>query len=243
MSEYRPDVGEANRVMKLWLLSTLCIATLVGGGELRAAEAQGGRTPARANGSVAVRRLYLLPIGDTPAFLIDTLLVQCRRKLNLPVDTLPRLGSDRAWVDTNRNQIVAERVIASLRQRYPREARNDDVVIGITSADMYIARYSWQFAFGYRPGGGFGQRVAVVSFARMRPEFYNEPRSDGLLVERLRKMVIRYIGVLYFQLPFNTDQKSVLYKDLLGLAELDTMGEELPLGPRRATPSPGGRRP
>lgn len=218
--------------MKPWLLFTFAVATLICG-DLRLAGAQGHtRVDAEA------RRVYVVPIGDTPAFVVDTLVVQCRRKLNLSVDTLPRLSSDRVWVDPERGQIVAERVIASLRQRYPRHTRNDAVIIGIASADMYIARYSWQFAFGYRPGGGSGQRVAVVSTARMTPEFYHEPRNDSLFMERLRKMVVRYIGVLHFQLPFNTDPKSVLYKDLLGLDELDTMGEELPVGPPRAQTSP-----
>lgn len=227
--------------MKPWLLCAICVATLVGG-DLCSAEAQGNRTRVDASRGVGLRRVYLVPIGDTPASLIDTLVDHCRQKLNLSVDTLPRLGSDRVWVDPDRGQIVAERVIASLRQRYPRQARNDAVVIGITSADMYIARSSYQFVFGYRPGGDSGRRVSVISTARMRPSFHDEPPNESLVMERLRKMVIRYIGVLYFQLPFNTDPKSVLYKDLLGLEELDTMGEELPVWPGRTATSPAGRR-
>jgi hypothetical protein len=133
--------------MKPWLLFTFAVATPICG-DLRLADAQ-GRTRVDAEA-----RVYFVPIGDTPAFVVDTLVVQCRRNLNLSVDTLPRLGSDRVWVDPERGQVVAERVIASLRQRYPRHARSDDVIIGIASADMYIARYPWQFAFGYRPGGG-----------------------------------------------------------------------------------------
>jgi predicted Zn-dependent protease len=229
--------------MKPWLLCMICVATFVGG-DMCAAGAQGGnRAQVDSDRGVGARRVYLVPIGDTPASLIDTLIVQCRQKLNLSVDTLPRLGSDRVWLDPDRNQIVAERVIASMRQRYPRHARNDAVIIGITSADMYIARIAWRFAFGFRPGGDTGQRVAVLSTARMTPEFFNEPRNDNLMMERLRKMVIRYLGVLYFELPFNTDPESVLYKDLLGVQELDAMGEDLPHGPRRTTTSPTGRRP
>ena len=233
--------------MKPWLLCTICIATLVGG-DLWAAGGQGSRrrghaNPEAASRDAAVRPVYFVPIGDMPASLIDTLIVHCRQKLSLSVDTLPRLGSDRVWIDPGRNQIVAERVIASLRQRYPRHARNDAVVIGITTADMYIARVPWRFAFGYRPGGDSGRRVAVISTARMTPEFYNHHRNDSLVIERLRKMVVRYLGVLYYQLPFNNDRESVLYKDLLGLDELDTMGEVLPFGPRLAAPPPAVRRP
>jgi hypothetical protein len=91
--------------MKLWLLFTFAVATLICG-DLRFAHAQGHtRVDAEA------RRVYFVPIGDTPAFWVDTLIVQCRRKLNLSVDTLPRLSSDRVWVDPERGQVVAERVM------------------------------------------------------------------------------------------------------------------------------------
>jgi predicted Zn-dependent protease len=229
--------------MKWWRLRTICVATLVGT-SLCTAVAQGDRTREDATRGVGAGPVYLVPIGDTPVSLIDTLIVQCRRKVTLSFETLPRLGSDRVWVDTNRGQIVAERVIASLRQRYPRQARSGAVIIGITSADMYIARLSWRYVFGYRPGGDSGQRDSVISTARMRPSFYDEPPNDSLFMERLRKMVIRYIGVLYFRLPFNADRKSVLYKDLLSRDDLDAMGEELPFGPLRTAASPAtGRRP
>jgi predicted Zn-dependent protease len=218
--------------MKKWLHRAVCVVILVGG-HSGLAEAQGSRTRAADGRRAEGRRVYLVPIGDTPASSIDVLVVQFRRELNLPVDALPRLGSDSTWLDLERDQIVAESVVASLRQRYPRHARNDDVVIGITSADMYIARSSYRFVFGYRPGGNTGQRVAVISSARMNPEFYEQPRDDSLLMERLRKMVTRYVGLLYYELRFNNDPNSVLYKDLLGLDELDTMGGVLPFGPRR----------
>lgn len=227
--------------MKQWLLRAICVALV--GGDLCLAAAQVSQTRMDANRGVGARRVYLVPIGDTPTFLIDALIVHCRQKLHLSVETLPRLGSDRLWVDPDRDQIVAERVVSSLRQRYPRHARNDAVIIGITSADMYIARSSYRFVFGYRPGGDSGQRVSVISTARMSPEFFRQPPNESLLMERLRKMVVRYLGVLYFQLPFNPDPKSVLYKNLLGLDELDAMGEDLPFGPRRDTMSPAGRRP
>lgn len=85
-----------------------------------------------------------------PASLIETLLSQCWRTSDIPIDTLPQIGADRAWVDRLRGQVVAERVIATLRQRYAREVQSDNVVIGIMEDDMYIAHLDWRFAFGYR---------------------------------------------------------------------------------------------
>jgi hypothetical protein len=69
----------------------------------------------------------------------------------------------------------------------------------------------------------------------MRPESYQEPGNDALFLERPRKILIRYIGVLHFGPQFNDDLRSVLYRDLLGIDDQDIMGEELPRGPLRAT--------
>jgi predicted Zn-dependent protease len=93
---------------------------------------------------------------------------------------------------------------------------------------MYIQKLNWRFAFSYRQGGTATQRVAIVSFARMAPQFFGDVPDDGLMIQRLRKMVTKNIGVLCFGLPLSKDPKSVMFGNVMGLEELDAMGEELP---------------
>ena len=64
-------------------------------------------------------------------------------------------------------------------------------MIALVDRDMYIADSTWRFAYGLRAKG----HLAVVSTAHL---------DDGLLgdkTQRLRKMVTKDIGILYFGLP------------------------------------------
>jgi hypothetical protein len=67
--------------------------------------------------------------------------------------------------------------------------------------------------------------LAVLSTARMGPE--PGPFGHQLETARLRKMVTKYIGVMYFGLPQSSDPRSVLYGNILGVPDLDAMGEDL----------------
>ena len=92
------------------------------------------------------------------------------------------------------------------------------IMIGLTTEDMYIAQYSWQFTFSWRQEG----KYAAVSDARMSLGVPSEEQVKA----RLRKMVTKNIGILYYRLPQSNDPRSVLYKDIGGISELDYMGEE-----------------
>jgi hypothetical protein len=50
--------------------------------------------------------------------------------------------------------------------------------------------------------------------------------SEEKAKARLRKMVTKNIGILYYRLPQSNDPRSVLYKNVGGVSELDNMGEE-----------------
>jgi predicted Zn-dependent protease len=177
--------------------------------------------------------LYLVAMGDTAPTVVGNLLEHYRGRLTLPIKELPPLALDTTLIDKQRGQLAAEWAIEAIRQRYPRVVRERAVVIGITDADMFIEKYNWRFAFSYRQTGAPSQRVAIVSFARMDPKFFGEIPDDDLLMRRLRKMVTKNIGVLYFGLPLSKDPKSVMFGNVMGLEELDVMGEELPIQQRR----------
>jgi hypothetical protein len=52
------------------------------------------------------------------------------------------------------------------------------------------------------------------------------PFGDLLESARLRKMATRDIGDLYFGLPLSSDRHSVLYRSILGVPDLDAIGED-----------------
>ena len=134
----------------------------------------------------------------------------------MAIGVLPSLVLPRKAYDTARRQVVAERVLDAVSATYRQAADRRSVVIALVDRDMYIADSTWQFAYGLRSKG----HLAVVSTAHL---------DDGLLgdkTQRLRKMVTKDIGIIYFGLPQSDDPRSVLYKDVLGPKDLDRMSED-----------------
>lgn len=166
-------------------------------------------------------KIYFVPLGDFPSDAVAKLVVHYRDKYGLTIETLPAVPLDPVAINANRDQLIAEEAVALMKDANL-ELVNDPkaILIGLTNVDMYIAKYDWQFTFSWRQEG----RYAVVSGARMN---LGSPAPQADKVEsRLRKMVTKNIGILYYRLPQSDDRRSVLYKSVGGISELDQMGEE-----------------
>ena len=131
--------------------------------------------------------------------------------------------------DRGREQLVGDSLLRRVQETY--SARRPPVAfIAVTDGDLYWAETDWSFAFGVKDSAH-----AVISSARMDPENLGGDPSEELLDRRLRKMVARYVGELYFDLPRSENPRSVLGPALAGVEELDAMGEEF------CPPRPGER--
>jgi predicted Zn-dependent protease len=74
---------------------------------------------------------------------------------SIPVDPATR--------DDSRRQLMAERLVASVRNTVPEHTYNPkQILIGFTSEDIYPTSQNWQFSFGWRQTSLGG---AVVSTA------------------------------------------------------------------------------
>ena len=196
--------------LRIWLCAIL-VATLV-----RGAGAQKTTEP----------QLYFVAIGDVPLDMMEGLVSHFEAKFGVPIRTLPTLAFDRATVDPQRPQIVADELIRAIRRRYATLATDPRTrVIGITPIDMYMAamREQWAFTFSMR---NTDRHFAVVSYARMDPANLGEPPNDELLRSRLRKMITKNIGIMYFGLPAGQDPRSALFGNVLGVDDLDRMTED-----------------
>lgn len=168
------------------------------------------------------RRVYFVPIGDAPTAEINALVDHYKEKFGIDSQVLPPMPLVATDVDPDRQQLIAENLIQSMQQVYPAYAANKSaVLIGITGQDMYPTSTRWQFCFGWR-----GPRVAVVSTARMSLRYPGEPLDEATLPKRLRKVVTKDIGILYYGKSASDNPKSVLYKDILGIQELDQVSED-----------------
>jgi predicted Zn-dependent protease len=169
-------------------------------------------------------QLYFVPIGELASVDLQYLVGYYRQKFQLLVETLPAVPVDSSAFQPLRQQNVAQRLVTLMRNGYPELAADRHAfLIGITEADMYTLDESWNFALGLREG-----RSAVVSSARMDPGHFADgtPVDSALLHRRLVKMISREIGFLYYRLAFSPDAHSVLRESIMGVDDLDEMGEE-----------------
>ncbi|MFY9610718.1 MAG: hypothetical protein WAU45_19170 [Blastocatellia bacterium] len=165
-------------------------------------------------------KLYFVPLEDFPLSTIQDLVDHYKDKYGISIEVLPSVPLSPSVLDTKRQQLIAEELITLMKREF-RSLANDPeaILIGLTNEDMYIANYDWRFAFSHRQE----QKYAVVSSARMTSESFF---SGGTAKSRLRKMVTKNIGILYYHLAQSGDPRSVLYRDIGGTLELDNMGED-----------------
>ncbi len=169
-------------------------------------------------------KVYFVPIGDFPRDQMHELENYCHRKFGLQVPILRTIDVSARDLDGDRGQLVAEKLVTEMRSAFPELAAEPNaIMIGLTSQDMYIAAKDWRFAFGWRDAD---TPTAVVSTARMNLHYSDEPFWSSSANIRLRKVVTKDIGILYYGLPQSDNPKSVLYSGILGIQELDAVGEE-----------------
>jgi hypothetical protein len=172
--------------------------------------------------ALAGRTLYFAPFDDFPVANITMLVEYYRTKYGVEAKVLrPAFLDPNAW-DNERGQVVGESVIASLKAVHGRVVSDPGaVIIGLVTPDLYIrARTDWAWAFGLRAEG----RFAVVSTARM--SWPGGSVGEEGVPARLRKMVGKDVGLMYFGLSASDDPHSVMYRDIGGVEDLDRMGED-----------------
>ena len=168
-------------------------------------------------------KIYLVPIGDAPTDEILDLARHYHEKFGIQADILPGIKPGSRDVDGVRQQLIAENLVQTLLENYSDfRANQGDVLIGVTGDDIYPKSQDWEFCFGWRAQE---QLAAVVSIARMDLHYPGEP--DGTSVrQRLRKVVTKDVGLLYYGKQASENPRSVLYNNIGGIQELDQVTED-----------------
>ncbi len=168
-------------------------------------------------------KIFLVPLGRPTTYSLDDFPAYYQQKFGIEVEILPWVPLDPGVENPSRGQAVAEKLIDLMRRSEPAFSEDPDAfLIGISEKDMYIEAYSWRYAFNLRRKG----RFAVVSTARMRSTSIPAPAIPEAAYVRLRKMLTKNIGILYYKLPLSSDPTSVLYGRIDEARDIDDMGEE-----------------
>ena len=212
--------GVANHIGPAWEFSRLVFVPENGGSKINLTP-----KPARLNLQPGgPRKIYLVPasldadqsLGWAPAYY--------KAKFGADVEILPALTLTDEEKDARRNQYAAEKCIQLITRSYPEQAGDpSNVLIAVTSKDLYISAFDWQYAENFRDDG----RLAVVSDARLHPTDYPGRWNQELLSSRLQKMLTKNIAILFANLPLSDDYTSLLSSGILAGKQIDYMSEEL----------------
>lgn len=142
-----------------------------------------GVTP-RAAAPLTIR---LVTLGSLPPVLLSFLQEGLRRELGAAVRMEGNLPLP-ASCPEGRSQYPGEPFLAALAAARP---PGGELTLGVTGVDLTVPGLN--FVFGLADPASRG---AVISLARLYPEFYGQPRDPGLFKARALKEAVHELGHL-----------------------------------------------
>ncbi len=132
--------------------------------------------------------VYLRWIGmqEVEARVMEWLGTRLARTFGVPVRNLDRAAQPAEAFDPARGQFSSTQILRWTLNNHPADALK---VVTLTDGDLFIPVLT--FVFGEAQVGGI---AAVVSTARLRPEFYGLPPDQARLRSRLEKECIHELG-------------------------------------------------
>jgi predicted Zn-dependent protease len=183
------------------------------------APAWAGRSPMPVPDPPVARNVYFAPIGDFPRGKVEALVTHYQAKYDLTIEIAAPIPVPSGALDTQRDQLGADRLLDAIWASDVALADPEAVIIGLTDQDMYIEELSWRYAYAFRSNNGLH---AVISTAR-----FDAGRADeAKQMQRLRKMVTKNLGILYYGLGSSQDPGSVMYGQIMGPDDLDAVSED-----------------
>jgi len=170
---------------------------------------------------VPAKKVYLLPLGLDVSEPLDWAPAYYKAKFGVDVVVLPSAPLTEHLINPNRKQVDSEAAVEYLRNLYPKlDADPSAILFAVTSKDIYIPSYNWDYAQNYRDGA----RFAVVSSARLHPPAFMASWNPEWVHSRLQKMLTKNIAMLYFDLPLSSDYTSLLSGGVLLGPQIDFIG-------------------
>jgi archaemetzincin len=129
----------------------------------------------------------LLPVGELPPGLLESLAVRLSRRVEVACHVLPP-GALAVRLIPSRDQLDANALLEAVEAHATSDSR---LLVGVTADDIAVPVFT--FVFGLARQGG---RACVVSLARTDPSFYGLPADPVLREERAVAEVLHEMGHL-----------------------------------------------
>ncbi|GAB4178502.1 MAG: archaemetzincin family Zn-dependent metalloprotease [Calditrichia bacterium] len=135
------------------------------------------------------RRIYVACINNDCPAIYNYLYERLSNLFSVPFDQLHINLDMLSFYNSNREQYDAYALIKELLNYINDEQSK---VLGITGKDLFIPILTYVFGLGYL-GGNSG----IVSYYRLRNEFYGLEPNEELLLVRTYKVILHELGHLY----------------------------------------------
>ncbi len=133
-----------------------------------------------------MKKLQLLPVGKVDARLLDWLCQALQEKFQVTGEVLaPALDVSFA-LHTERQQYHSSEILAAMQSYKQRDTWK---LLAVTGLDLYIPILT--FVFGEAQVGG---AAAIVSYHRLRQDFYGLPENLDVLANRLLIEAVHELG-------------------------------------------------
>ena len=150
--------------------------------------------------------IYFVALGDAAQDDVNSLARFFEKDFGIPVKILPTMSLPAQAYDSRRKQWIAELLVQAMQTKYPGLDDDPDAkVVGILEDDTYIYSFNWNFTYSYR----FADKYSVVPTVRLDPVFDHFPPGEAIRMERLRKVVMKAVGLLYLNFKESGDTQSV----------------------------------
>jgi archaemetzincin len=132
-----------------------------------------------------MKYFYVAAMGGVDAVAAAAIRTRAAEEFGAPVRELALPGVDFAY-DAARRQYGSVPALGALVEQCPQDALK---LLAITERDLFIPALT--FVYGQAQLGG---RVALVSLARLRQEFYGLPANPPVFLERALKEALHEAG-------------------------------------------------
>ncbi len=133
-----------------------------------------------------MKRLQLISIGDLDGIVLEGLAVELANHFAMPVEVSPHSVDPHFAFHGERRQYHSSKLLGELGQFVGNDTWR---ILGVAGHDLYIPILT--FVFGEAQMGG---PASVVSYHRLRQEFYGLPADGDLLRQRLLKEAVHELG-------------------------------------------------
>jgi hypothetical protein len=163
-------------------------------------------------------QVIVAPTDDAAYEAAKRIEQQLETNTGLTIHVLGCLGLPPGSINAARGQVSAQTLLRHINTGYPLNLAPPAGSVGIilTSENMYSETSNWRYAFAWR----FGSEFAAVSTHHLQSW-----AVPSVADARLRKMVMKQVGVLYFKYAQSSNRLSVMYDNVLSVSDIDLMLE------------------